>query len=198
MVIKSAEFITSATGVEACPQSLLPEFAFIGRSNVGKSSLINMLTAKKGLAKVSDPPGKTQLINYYKINNAWFLVDLPGYGYAKVAKHQQSSFNASVAEYLEDREQLRLIFLLIDSRHEPQGIDLEFLEWLEAKSLNYAIVFTKTDKQSPTATRKNIEAFKEAISVYRSELPPLLSSSAEKGLGRGEILQVIEDYVRHG
>ena len=196
MKIKSAEFMVSAPTLAAAPRSLLPEFAFIGRSNVGKSSLINLLTDRRELAKVSATPGKTVLMNFFKINGAWILVDLPGYGYAKVAKSQRADFNEAVNAYIEQRENLRCLFVLIDSRLEPQAIDLEFIEWVARLDLDYALVFTKTDKQSPTRTRDAIAAFLGALK-QRVHAAPLrtFSSSATTKVGRREILAAISEAI---
>ncbi len=198
MKITSAEFLTSATGLRSCPRGELPEFAMIGRSNVGKSSLINMLTERRGLAKVSATPGKTRLLNFFAINQGrgqWLLVDLPGYGYAKIAQEKRADFNEAVAVYIEGRENLLCVFVLIDSRLEPQRIDLDFLQWLGERDMPHALVFTKTDKQSPTATRANVDRFKQALSAWRAELPPLFLSSSETKAGRGEILRFIEQTM---
>jgi GTP-binding protein len=189
MKIKSADFEVSAPELRACPRWALPEFAFIGRSNVGKSSLINSLTERRNLARVSATPGKTQLLNFYVINGAWSLVDLPGYGYAQVGKQRRLEFSAAVAEFLAGRRNLRAVYVLIDSRLDPQPIDLEFLQWLETGPVPYALVFTKTDKQSATQTRTRVEQFGAALSAWRSELPAMLLSSAETGAGRTEILR---------
>lgn len=188
MKIKSAEFEVSAPELRECPRWALPEFAFIGRSNVGKSSLINALTERRELARVSATPGKTQLLNFYVVNGAWSLVDLPGYGYAKVGKQRRLEFNAAVAEFIAGRRNLRAVYVLIDSRLEPQPIDLEFLQWLETGPVPFALVFTKTDKQSATQTRSRIDQFKAAVGAWRSEMPTMLASSAETGAGRSEIL----------
>ena len=160
MQIKSAEFTISNTEVSKCPLDGKPEFAFIGRSNVGKSSLINMLTSKKGLAKTSGTPGKTQLINHFLINEHWYLVDLPGYGYAKVSRTQRSSFERFISDYLTKRETLYNIFVLLDARLEPQKIDLEFMNWCGEKGLPFSMVFTKIDKLSSTALQKNLAKYK--------------------------------------
>ena len=201
MKIKSADFLISATNLRNCPRSDLPEFAMIGRSNVGKSSLINMLTERRGLAKVSATPGKTKLMNFFTIKtlnssaNTWTLVDLPGYGYAKVAQGQRADFNEATADYIEGRENLLCVFVLIDSRIEPQRIDLDFLQWLGERDMPHAIVLTKIDKQSPTATRANVDRFNQALSAWRADLPPIFLSSAEQKTGRGEILRFIEQTI---
>lgn len=188
MKITSAEFETSAPDLRACPHRELPEFAFIGRSNVGKSSLVNLLTARRDLAKVSDVPGKTKLLNFFLINRAWRLVDLPGYGYAAVAKERRHDFNQAVADFLEKRNGLRGVFVLIDSRLPPQAIDLEFLRWLEGVGTPYALVFTKTDKQSQSQTAASVGRFLAAVGEWRSVPPKHLLSSAKSRAGRAEIL----------
>ncbi len=196
MKIKSAVFVTSATELKSCPQfPVRPEFAFIGRSNVGKSSLINLLTEKRDLAKVSATPGKTRLINFYCINESWHLVDLPGYGYAKVSKTESADFSLAVANYLEKREALRCTFVLIDSMLPPQKIDMQFLRWMHECALPHAIIFTKTDRQSPTATRRSIAAFLEVLKELNLEPPTLITSSSKDGAGRGEILQLIHNQM---
>lgn len=195
MKIKSAEFEVSAPDLRSCPTWALPEFAFIGRSNVGKSSLINLLTEKSTLAKVSDTPGKTKLLNFFVINGAWCLVDLPGYGYAKVGKQRRYEFNEAVADFIEGRRNLRSVFVLIDSRLPPQPLDLEFLRWLDSCTVPYSLVFTKTDKQSPTQTRANVDAFKAAMADWRSEAPPLITSSAKTKVGRSDVLGAIEKIL---
>jgi GTP-binding protein len=192
MKIKSSEFEMSAPDLRSCPKWALPEFAFIGRSNVGKSSLINMLTERRELAKVSDTPGKTKLINFFLINGAWCLVDLPGYGYAAVGEQRRLGFNEAVADFLSGRSNLRGVFVLIDSRLAPQPIDLEFLRWLETCTVPYTLVFTKNDKQSIAQTEANIKLFSKAVNEWRAELPNLISSSAKKRIGRKEILGSIE------
>jgi GTP-binding protein len=191
MKINSAEFKVSAPHLRACPNWAWPEFAFIGRSNVGKSSLINQLTGRRDLAKVSGTPGKTQLMNFFLINGAWSLVDLPGYGYAKVGREQRADFNESVADYLAQRPKLRRVFVLLDSRLPPQAIDLDFIQWLEGCTVPYAVVFTKTDKQSASQSRLAIDAFKRAATTWRADLPPIITSSAKTGSGRAELLAII-------
>jgi GTP-binding protein len=192
MKIQSAEFAISAPDLRSAPSWARPEFALIGRSNVGKSSLINSLTARRDLAKISNTPGKTQLMNFFVINGAWSLVDLPGYGYAEVGKQRRYDFNVAVADFLSGRTNLRGILVLIDSRLSPQPIDLEFLRWLEgATPVPYALVFTKTDKQSVTKTRAAIDVFLKAMAAWRSTPPDVLVSSATTGTGRGEILAYI-------
>lgn len=192
MKIKSADFVISNTDINKCPKELIPEYAFIGRSNVGKSSLINMLTGRKSLAKTSGKPGKTQLINHFKINDNWFLVDLPGYGYAKVSKKNRSIFAKFIYEYLEKRENLICTFVLIDSRHEPQNIDMLFMEWLGQNQIPFVIIFTKIDKLSSSQLNKNIAKYKTEMLKTWEDIPQTFRSSAESGLGKSEILKFIE------
>ena len=192
MKIKSADFVISNTDIDKCPKERIPEYAFIGRSNVGKSSLINMLTGRKSLAKTSGKPGKTQLINHFKINDNWFLVDLPGYGYAKVSKKNRSIFAKFIYEYLEKRENLICTFVLIDSRHEPQKIDMLFMEWLGQNQIPFVIVFTKMDKLSSSQLNKNITKYKTEMLKTWEDIPQTFRSSAESGLGKSEILKFIE------
>ncbi len=196
MKIKSAEFEVSAPDLRACPVWALPEFAFIGRSNVGKSSLINLLTERRDLAMVSDTPGKTKLINFFILNGAWCLVDLPGYGYAKVGKQRRAEFNVAVADYLAKRRNLRRVFVLIDSRLPPQEIDLEFLRWLEECTVPYALIFTKTDKQSAAQSQGNIKAFTAALMAWRATPPDVLVSSSKTKAGRADILNHIETVLK--
>jgi GTP-binding protein len=192
MKIKSVEFEVSAPDLRSCPKWALPEFAFIGRSNVGKSSLINLLAGRKDLAMVSDLPGKTKLINFFVVNGAWSLVDLPGYGYAHVGKQRRLEFNNAVADFLTGRRNLRTILVLIDSRLPPQPIDLEFLQWLDEEcAVPYALVFTKTDKQSASQSRANIELFLRAVQAWRPTAPNVIGSSAKTGAGRTEILDCL-------
>ncbi len=195
MQIQSATFETSSPDFETCPESDLQEFAFIGRSNVGKSSLINSLTNKKDLAVVSNTPGRTKLINFFLINNKWSLVDLPGYGYAKAAKSDRDKFNEFVSNYLVERENLSCVFALIDSRHKPQKLDLEFISWLLDYKIPFVIVFTKSDKSSKGAVEKNIELFTEALSEFCTGLPRMFTTSSKKGLGRKEILNFIGEAI---
>lgn len=195
MQIKSAEFTISNTEVSKCPLDGKPEFAFIGRSNVGKSSLINMLTSKKGLAKTSGTPGKTQLINHFLINEHWYLVDLPGYGYAKVSRTQRSSFERFIADFLTKRETLYNIFVLLDARLEPQKIDLEFMNWCGQKGLPFSMVFTKIDKLSSTALQKNLAKYKKEMLKVWAELPPVFTTSAESGFGKEPLLNYIEHIL---
>ena len=192
MKIKSADFVISNTDIDKCPKERIPEYAFIGRSNVGKSSLINMLTGRKSLAKTSGKPGKTQLINHFKINDNWFLVDLPGYGYAKVSKKDRSIFAKFIYEYLEKRENLICTFVLIDSRHEPQKIDMLFMEWLGQNQIPFVIVFTKMDKLSSSQLNKNMSKYKAEMLKTWEDIPQTFRSSAESGLGKIEILKFIE------
>lgn len=193
MVIKKAEFVMSNSDVSKCPTEGLPEYAFIGRSNVGKSSLINMLTNHKGLAKTSGRPGKTQLINHFKINNQWFLVDLPGYGYARVPKTTKRVFQKFITQYFEKRKQLICAFVLVDIRHEPQPIDLEFMQWLGENAIPFAIVFTKADKLKPQAIERSVEVYQQVLLETWEEMPPYFITSAERKLGKEELLQYIED-----
>lgn len=193
MNIKSAVFVISNTKVEKCPQSELPEYAFIGRSNVGKSSLINMLTAQKGLAMTSATPGKTLLINHFLINNEWHLVDLPGYGYASRGKKQKEELTGLINDYILEREQLTLLFVLIDSRLEPQKIDLEFITWLGENSIPFAIIFTKADKLSKSRVMSNVTAYLNTLSEEWEELPPHFVSSSENRTGRDAILDYIDE-----
>jgi GTP-binding protein len=195
MKIHSAGFEVSAPSLELCPSWALPEFAFIGRSNVGKSSLINLLTERRELANVSDTPGKTKLINFFVINGCWSLVDLPGYGYARVGKQERSAFNEAVADFLEGRRNLSYVFVLIDSRLPPQQIDLEFLQWLEKCRAPHALVFTKADKQSATQTQAKVALFKERMREWRQDLPEIFVSSAQTKIGRSEILGLIDDVL---
>ena len=192
MKIKSAEFVISNTDIDKCPKERIPEYAFIGRSNVGKSSLINMLTGRKSLAKTSGKPGKTQLINHFKINDNWFLVDLPGYGYAKVSKKNRSIFAKFIYKYLEKRENLICTFVLVDSRHEPQKIDMLFMEWLGQNQIPFVIIFTKMDKLSSSQLNKNITKYKTEMLKTWEDIPQTFRSSAESGLGKAEILKFIE------
>lgn len=195
MLIKSAVFKLSAPDLKHCPKSELPEFAFIGRSNVGKSSLINMLSNKKAIAKISSTPGKTKLINFFIINELWHLVDLPGYGYAKVAKRDRHEFNKSVIDYLLKRDNLNCVFTLIDCRHEPQDIDIAFINWLGKSQIPFVLIFTKTDKISPAQLAKNIEQFMEKLKEWWTELPQYFSTSVSNRSGREEILNFIEKML---
>ena len=192
MEIKTAEFTLSAPMVSMCPQDTKPEYAFIGRSNVGKSSLINMLTNHRKLAKTSQTPGKTLLINHFIINKEWYLVDLPGYGFAKRSKKEVDKLDQMIRGYILQREQLVNVFVLVDVRLEPQKIDLEFIEWLGLSSVPFAIVFTKADKLTPNKARQAVEAYKKTLLETWEELPPIFLTSAEKREGRDEVLQYIE------
>ena len=192
MEIKTADFSLSAPMVSMCPQDTKPEYAFIGRSNVGKSSLINMLTNHRKLAKTSQTPGKTLLINQFIINKEWYLVDLPGYGFAKRSKKEIDKLDQMIRGYILQREQLVNVFVLIDVRLEPQKIDLEFIEWLGLSSVPFAIVFTKADKLTPNKARQAVEAYKKTLLETWEELPPIFLTSAEKREGRDEVLQYIE------
>ncbi|ERJ71995.1 ribosome biogenesis GTP-binding protein YsxC [Porphyromonas sp. oral taxon 278 str. W7784] len=192
MVIKSAEFVISNSQVSKCPTTGLPEYAFIGRSNVGKSSLINMLTGKKGLAMTSQKPGKTQLINHFIINGAWYLVDLPGYGYARLSKDGREKLKTMIEDYTLERKELVCLFVLVDSRHEPQKIDLEFIQWLGEEGVPFALVFTKADKLTKGRLAANLEAYKARLLEEWEELPPIFVTSSEQQLGRDELLSYIE------
>ena len=193
MVIKSAEFVISNSRVKKCPTTGLPEYAFIGRSNVGKSSLINMLTARKGLAMTSQKPGKTQLINHFIINDAWYLVDLPGYGYARLGKDSRDSLRRMIEDYVLERKELVLLFVLLDCRHDPQKIDLEFIQWLGEEGVPFALVFTKADKLSKGRLAANVEAYKAKLREEWEELPPIFVTSSEERMGRDELLGYIEE-----
>lgn len=196
MKIKSATFALSAPDLEHCPDSALREFAFIGRSNVGKSSLINMLTGQQGLAKVSSKPGKTRLINFFSIDDdAWTLVDLPGYGYARASATMQQDFHEAVSSYLTERPNLRCVFVLVDSRLKPQQIDLEFTNWLMTEGIPFVIVFTKTDKISFKAAKESSAAFHKAMKEWCDELPRTFLCSAKTGAGRDGILSFIEQAL---
>jgi GTP-binding protein len=225
--IETIEFICSSPSLKFCPKEDIPEFAFIGRSNVGKSSLINMLAARKGLAKVSGTPGKTRLLNHFKVVSgpgndspaefnespqktprpasrgshgksvSWFLVDLPGYGFAKLSKTQREKFEGLIQTYLQKRENLALTFLLIDSRLEPQKIDLEFMNWLGDNEVGFVILFTKTDKLSKTQLSNNLSAYQKALSAYWAELPAIIPTSAETKYGRDDVLSTIEEALSH-
>ena len=195
MQIKSAVFSISAKNLKAAPDWDYLEFAFIGRSNVGKSSMINMLSHKDGLAKVSATPGKTQLLNFFIMNEAWSLVDLPGYGYAKIAKSEKINFNESVGDYLEGRGNLRRVFVLIDSRLPPQRIDIDFVNWLGDCGVPFALVFTKTDKQSASKSQATVSGFLQAMPEHLAGVPPVILSSSKDGTGRIAILKLIEQSL---
>ncbi len=192
MDINSAKFVMSNTDVKKCPQDNKPEYAFIGRSNVGKSSLINMLTGQKGLAMTSATPGKTLLINHFIINDNWYLVDLPGYGYAKRGQKQQAQITKIIEDYVLDREQLTSLFVLVDCRHEPQKIDLEFITWLGENSVPFGIIFTKADKLSHSKLVENIRHYQGILSEQWEELPVSFITSSAKKMGRTEILDYID------
>ena len=193
MEITSAKFVTSNTDVKKCPAGIFPEYAFIGRSNVGKSSLINMLTARKGLAMTSATPGKTMLINHFLINKNWYLVDLPGYGYARRGQKGKDQIRTIIEDYILEREQMTNLFVLIDSRLEPQNIDLEFMEWLGENGIPFSIIFTKADKLKGGRLKMNVNAYLRELSKQWEELPPYFISSSENRTGRTEILNYIEN-----
>ncbi|MCD8260755.1 MAG: ribosome biogenesis GTP-binding protein YihA/YsxC [Bacteroides sp.] len=193
MEIKSAEFVISNTNVKKCPPGNLPEYAFIGRSNVGKSSLINMLTSRKGLAMTSATPGKMMLINHFFINKEWYLVDLPGYGYARRGKSGQGSIRKIIEDYILEREQMTNLFLLIDARHDPQKIDLEFMEWLGENGVPFSIVFTKADKLTGGKLKTSVNNYLNKLQEQWEELPPHFVTSSEKKTGREEILGYIQE-----
>ncbi|MEK6481600.1 ribosome biogenesis GTP-binding protein YihA/YsxC [Catalinimonas sp. 4WD22] len=195
MQVKEAEFIKSASKLNQCPDSKLPEYAFIGRSNVGKSSLINMLTGRKKLAKISAKPGKTQLINHFLINQQWHLVDLPGYGWAKVSKSKRADWGDMIEDYLLKRSQLVCLFILIDSRIPPQEIDLSFMEWAGGNQIPFVMVFTKVDKQSINKTQKAIAAYRKTMKKTWVELPPMFATSSIDSTGKEEILDYIHDTM---
>lgn len=192
MIIKSADFVVSNSKVEQCPNSPLPEYAFIGRSNVGKSSLINMLTGRKSLAKTSAKPGKTQLINHFLINKNWHLVDLPGYGYAQVSKSTKKVFQKFITQYFEKRKQMVCAFVLIDSRHPPQKIDMEFMQWLGENNIPFCIIFTKADKLKSKDLEKNINNYQAEMLETWTEMPEFFITSSNTGLGQEEVLDYIE------
>ncbi len=196
MEIKEARFLISNTDLDKCPAPNKPEYAFIGRSNVGKSSLINMLTNRKSLAKISVKPGKTRLINHFLINEEWYLVDLPGYGFAKIGKQERKKWEKFVRKYILLRENLYCLFVLIDSRHEPQTVDLEFMEWLGMSQIPFAMVFTKTDKLKPGELEKNIGNYEAKMLETWEFMPPYFTSSVSTGEGKKEILNYIRDINR--
>ena len=193
MKIKTAEFVISNTDYKMCPAPKIVEYAFIGRSNVGKSSLINALVNQKNLAKISGRPGKTQLINHFIINKEWYLVDLPGFGFAKISKSKRAEFHDMISEYLMNRNNLMCLFVLIDSRHKPQSIDQEFMQWLAEKEIPFVMVFTKTDKLGKISLAKNIGAYKVEMLKSWEKLPQIFITSAEKKTGTKEIMTFIEN-----
>ena len=191
MMIKLAEFVMSNSEVSKCPQRPIPEYAFIGRSNVGKSSLINMLTGRKSLAKTSGTPGKTQLINHFIINNNWYLVDLPGYGYAKVSRTLKKNFQKFITNYFEQRQQLAMAFVLVDIRHSAQSIDLDFMSYLGENGIPFSIIFTKADKLKPRETEDQIALYKTELLKTWESLPPIFITSAVKNIGQEDLLNFI-------
>jgi len=191
MQIKTAEFIVSNQEVFKCPNNQIPEYAFIGRSNVGKSSLINMLTNQKRLAKTSGRPGKTQLINHFLINKEWFLVDLPGYGYARVSKSEKKIFQKFITTYFKERKQLVSAFVLVDIRHEPQSVDLAFMQWLGEYEIPFSIIFTKADKLRPKAIEKHIQSYKNKLLEFWEEMPNYFTTSSTNYLGKEALLNYI-------
>jgi len=193
MEVNKAEFVISNTDIKKCPQEPLPEYAFIGRSNVGKSSLINMLTNHKKLAKTSGTPGKTQLINHFKINESWFLVDLPGYGYAKTSKTTRKKFQKLITDYFLQRKNMVNAFVLVDSRHQPQKIDIEFMRWLNEHGIPFSIVFTKADKLSSNELGKNLKKYKTKLLQEWESLSKIFITSATSKLGRNDILNYIDE-----
>ena len=197
MQIKSAEFVISNTDVTKCPQANLHEYAFIGRSNVGKSSLINMLTNRKNLAKTSGRPGKTQLINHFKINDSWFLVDLPGYGYAQISKSKRQSFQKFITEYFLKRQQLVCTFVLVDSRHEPQKIDIEFMQFLGENEIPFCIIFTKSDKLNSSKLNQNLQNYQAELLKTWEEMPQYFVTSATAKSGQEELLNFIDDINKN-
>ena len=192
MKIKSAEFVMSNSDVAKCPKHLIPEYAFIGRSNVCKSSLINMLTSRKSLAKTSGRPGKTQLINHFIINKNWFLVDLPGYGYARVSKSSKKTFQKFITNYFEQRKQLVSAFVLVDIRHKPQPIDLEFMQYLGESEIPFSIIFTKADKLKPKAIENHVNDYCQELLKFWEELPNYFVTSSSKTIGKDELLSFID------
>ena len=192
MIIKNAKFIISNSDVRKCPETQLPEYAFIGRSNVGKSSLINMLTGRKSLAMTSSTPGKTMLINHFLINDSWYIVDLPGYGYARRGKDARDKLRQMIESYVLRREQMTNLFVLVDIRHKPQAIDLEFIEWLGENGVPFSIVFTKADKLGPVAGKKLVEDYKAELKKNWDELPPIFITSSSDFRGREELLDYID------
>lgn len=193
MLVNSARFVISNSDPLKCPEDMRHEYAFIGRSNVGKSSLINMLTGRKGLAMTSSTPGKTMLINHFLVNDSWYIVDLPGYGYARRGKESRDELRRMIEGYILQREQMTNLFLLIDSRHEPQKIDMEFMEWLGENGVPFSIVFTKLDKMGPKAGKDKVAAYCEKLLEQWEELPPVFCTSSEDGRGREALLNYIEE-----
>lgn len=193
MVIRSAKFVVASPTFQKCPRTTLPEYAFIGRSNVGKSSLINMITGLKALAKVSQTPGKTQLINHFLINDSWYLVDLPGYGYAKVSKSSRKAFSEIITNYILKRDNLHCLFVLVDSRLEPQENDITFINWLGQNHIPFALIFTKTDKINSATLQNNMAIYKKEMLNYWEELPKIFSCSAVTRTGREDIINYIEE-----
>ena len=193
MQVKKAEFIISNTDINKCPDPAIPEYAFIGRSNVGKSSLINMLTNRKSLAKTSGKPGKTQLINHFLINDSWYLVDLPGYGYANVSKGQRLEFAKFIKQYLENRKNLMCLFVLLDSRLKPQKIDMEFMQWLGEKGIPFVMCFTKQDKLSKSEAIKNLANYKKEMKQMWEELPSIFLTSSSNKKGQIEVLKFVAE-----
>jgi GTP-binding protein len=198
MLIKKAEYILSSPDLKNCPKGYIPEFAFCGRSNVGKSSLINMLTGNGSLAKTSAKPGKTRMMNFFNINDNWRLVDLPGYGYAGVSKDMRKKWTEMIGDFITQREQLYSVFVLIDSRIEPQQIDIDYVNWLGENEIPFSVVFTKTDKSKTLALQKNINAFMKRMHETWDELPQFFSTSAFTGKGKDEILAYIEGAIKNG
>lgn len=196
MIINNACFVISNSRADKCPQEIRHEYAFIGRSNVGKSSLINMLAGRKGLAMASATPGKTMLINHFLINDSWYIVDLPGYGYACRNKQSRGNLKKIIESYILNRTRMTNLFVLVDSRHEPQKIDLEFFEWLGENGVPFSIVFTKTDKLSKEAARRNVKKYCDQLLETWEELPPVFVTSSETGVGRDNILDYIEQLNR--
>ncbi|MCH5237649.1 MAG: YihA family ribosome biogenesis GTP-binding protein [Muribaculaceae bacterium] len=192
MIVRNAKYVVSSPSANLCPQTNVPEYAFIGRSNVGKSSLINLLT-KKGLAKTSQKPGKTMLINHFEVNDGeFFIVDLPGYGYASRGKEQREEFSAMIKDYILNRQQMTLLFVLLDIRHDPQKIDVEFLKWLGENGVPFAIVFTKADKLGPVAAENKVAEYKKFLMKDWEELPPVFVTSSEDRRGKEDLLNYIE------
>ncbi|WP_048331511.1 ribosome biogenesis GTP-binding protein YihA/YsxC [Bizionia psychrotolerans] len=193
MEIKSAEFVMSNSDVAKCPKNLVPEYAFIGRSNVGKSSLINMLTSRKSLAKTSGRPGKTQLINHFLINKTWYLVDLPGYGYARVSKSSKKTFQKFITDYFTQREQLVSAFVLVDIRHKPQPIDLEFMAWMGENGIPFSIIFTKADKLKPQAILNHVADYSAIMLETWEQMPNYFITSSSKDIGKDDVLNYIHE-----